>query len=154
MPSKMLLRSRTKFPSGVQTSNVCPISTLYCVGVSGCPEHLQDHIRSADGTRFVRATVCGVLDATVTPRDGGRLNKRTKAQRVTAMLQPSDVEIKIEVAVMKEKMDNLEESIHELSRKVGDLETRVIRMERTTYMILGGLILLQAMPVLQEFFRV
>ena len=55
---------------------------------------------------------------------------------------------------MKEKMDNLEESIHELSRKVGDLETRVIRMERTTYMILGGLILLQAMPVLQEFFRV
>ena len=78
----------------------------------------------------------------------------TTFPRVTAMLQPSDVEIKIEVAVMKEKMENLEESIHELSRKVGDLETRVIRMERTTYMILGGLILLQAMPVLQEFFRV
>ena len=67
------------------------------------------------------------------------------------MLQPSDVEIQIEVAVMKEKMDHIEESVHGLRDQIVELEGRVIRLERTTYMLLGGLILLQALPMLSDY---
>lgn len=67
------------------------------------------------------------------------------------MLQPSDVEIQIEVAVMKEKMDHIEESVHGLRDQIEELEGRVIRLERTTYMLLGGLILLQALPMLSDY---
>lgn len=67
------------------------------------------------------------------------------------MLQPTDVEIQIEVAVMKEKMDHIEESVHGLRDQIEELEGRVIRLERTTYMLLGGLILLQALPMLSDY---
>lgn len=52
---------------------------------------------------------------------------------------------------MKEKMDHIEESVHGLRDQIEELEGRVIRLERTTYMLLGGLILLQALPMLSDY---
>ena len=66
------------------------------------------------------------------------------------MMQPSDVEIQIEVAVMKEKIENIEDSINGLRQQIEDVETRVMRIERTVYMLLGGLIIIQALPMISE----
>lgn len=66
------------------------------------------------------------------------------------MLQPQEVDIQIEVAVLKTRLDNIDESIRKGTKQVEEVEQRVMRLERTTYMLLGGLILLQAMPILSE----
>ena len=68
------------------------------------------------------------------------------------MLQPSEVDIQIEVAVLKNKIDHIEESIHEMRDQIEGVETRVMRIERTVYMLLGGLIILQFLPLLNEYF--
>ena len=65
------------------------------------------------------------------------------------MLQPSEVDIKIEVAVLKNRLDHIDESIHSVRDQIEEVEQRVMRIERTTYMLLGGLILLQVWPSVQ-----
>ena len=65
------------------------------------------------------------------------------------MLQPSEVDIQIEVAVLKNRLDHIDESIHNVRDQIEEVEARVMRLERTTYMLLGGLILLQVWPSLQ-----
>ena len=67
------------------------------------------------------------------------------------MLQPSEVDIQIEVAVVKNRLDHLDDHLHNIREQIEEVEQRVMRLERTTYMLLGGLILLQAMPMLQDF---
>ena len=67
------------------------------------------------------------------------------------MLQPSDVDIQIEVAVLKNRLDHIDESIHNVRDQIEEVEQRVMRLERTTYMLLGGLIFLQALPMIQEY---
>ena len=67
------------------------------------------------------------------------------------MLQPSEVDIQIEVAVLKNKIDHIEESIHEMRDQIEGVETRVMRIERTVYMLLGGLIILQFLPLISDF---
>ena len=69
------------------------------------------------------------------------------------MLQPSDVDIQIEVAVLKNRLDHIDESIHNVRDQIEEVEQRVMRIERTTYMLLGGLILLQVWPTLQGMFN-
>ena len=59
--------------------------------------------------------------------------------------------VEIEVAVLQTKVDHIEETIHGIRDQLQELESRVIRLEKTTYMLLGGLILLQALPMVQEF---
>ena len=68
------------------------------------------------------------------------------------MLQPSEVDIQIEVAVLKNKIDHIEESIHGIRDQIDEVEQRVMRIERTTYMLLGGLIILQFLPLIREVF--
>ena len=68
------------------------------------------------------------------------------------MLQPSDVDIQIEVAVLKNRLDHIDESIHIVRDQIEEVEQRVMRIERTTYMLLGGLVLLQVWPTLQGLF--
>ena len=68
------------------------------------------------------------------------------------MLQPSEVDIQIEVAVLKNKIDHIEESIHGIRDQIEEVEQRVMRIERTTYMLLGGLIILQFLPLIREIF--
>ncbi len=70
---------------------------------------------------------------------------------MSPMLQPSEVDIQIEVAVLKNRLDHIDESIHNVRDQIEEVEQRVMRLERTTYMLLGGLILLQAMPMIQDF---
>jgi len=65
------------------------------------------------------------------------------------MLQPSEVDIQIEVAVLKNRLDHIDESIHNVRDQIEEVEQRVMRLERTTYMLLGGLILIQVWPSLQ-----
>ena len=67
------------------------------------------------------------------------------------MLQPSEVDIQIEVAVVKNRLDHIDESIHGIRDQIEEVEARVMRLERTTYMLLGGLILLQVWPSIQGF---
>ena len=64
------------------------------------------------------------------------------------MLQPSEVDIQIEVAVLKNRLDHIDESIHSVRDQIEQAESRLMRLERTTYMLLGGLILLQAYPLI------
>ena len=71
--------------------------------------------------------------------------------RVSTMLQPSEVDIQIEVAVLKNRLDHIDESIHNVRDQIEEVEQRVMRLERTTYMLLGGLIFLQALPLVQEY---
>ena len=52
---------------------------------------------------------------------------------------------------MKNRLDHIDESIHGIRDQIEEVEARVMRLERTTYMLLGGLILLQAMPMIQEW---
>ena len=66
------------------------------------------------------------------------------------MLQPSDVDIQIEVAVLKNRLDHIDESIHNVRDQIEEVEQRVMRIERTTYMLLGGLIILQFLPLMSE----
>ena len=66
------------------------------------------------------------------------------------MLQPQEIDIQIEVAVLKNRLDHIDESIHNVRDQIEEVEQRVMRLERTTYMLLGGLILLQGMPILSE----
>ena len=65
------------------------------------------------------------------------------------MLQPNEVDIQIEVAVLKNRLDHIDESIHGIRDQIEEVEQRVMRIERTTYMLLGGLILLQVWPSIQ-----
>ena len=73
-------------------------------------------------------------------------------QEIRPMLQPSEVDIQIEVAVLKNRLDHIDESIHGIRDQIEEVEQRVMRLERTTYMLLGGLILLQVWPSLQGMF--
>ena len=66
------------------------------------------------------------------------------------MLQPSEVDIQIEVAVLKNRLDHIDESIHNVRDQIEEVEQRVMRIERTTYMLLGGLIILQFLPLISE----
>lgn len=66
------------------------------------------------------------------------------------MNQPSEVDIQIEVAVLQTKMGHIEESMHELKEQVEQIEVRVMRIEKVTYMLLGGLVFLQMVPLIQS----
>ena len=65
------------------------------------------------------------------------------------MLQPSEVDIQIEVAVLKNRLDHIDESIHGIRDQIEDMEVRVMRIEKVTYMLLGGLVFLQMVPLIQ-----
>ena len=65
------------------------------------------------------------------------------------MLQPTEVDIQIEVAVLKNRLDHIDDSIKDVREQIEQAEARLMRLERTTYMLLGGLILLQVWPSLQ-----
>ena len=65
------------------------------------------------------------------------------------MIQPSEVDIQIEVAVLKNRLDHIDESIHGIRDQIEDMEVRVMRIEKVTYMLLGGLVFLQMVPLIQ-----
>lgn len=62
------------------------------------------------------------------------------------MLQPSEVDIQIEVAVLKNRLDHIDESIDDMKEHLSAVDARIMRVERTVYMLLGGLVFIQALP--------
>jgi hypothetical protein len=66
------------------------------------------------------------------------------------VIQPSEVDIQIEVAVLKNRLDHIDESIHGIRAQIEDMEVRVMRIEKVTYMLLGGLVFLQMVPLIQS----
>ena len=71
------------------------------------------------------------------------------------MLQDeSEIELQVEVAVLKTKIEHIEESMHELKEQLDGIEMRLVRVERITYMVLGGLVILQVLPSIQSFLGV
>ena len=58
--------------------------------------------------------------------------------------------VEIEVAVLQTKMDHIEESVHELKDQVEQVEVRVMRIEKVTYMLLGGLVFLRMVPLVRD----
>jgi len=68
------------------------------------------------------------------------------------MLQDdAEVELQVEVAVLKTKIEHIDESMHELKTQLDGIESRLVRVERITYMVLGGLVILQVLPTIQSF---
>lgn len=68
------------------------------------------------------------------------------------MLQDeSEVKLQVEVAVLKSKIEHIDESMHQLKSQLDDIESRLVRVERITYMVLGGLVLIQVFPTIQSF---
>ena len=65
-------------------------------------------------------------------------------------MQPTDVDLQIEVAVLQTKMEHIDESVHELKEQVEQVEVRVMRIEKVTYMLLGGLVFLQMVPLIRD----
>ena len=61
-----------------------------------------------------------------------------------------DSKVEIEVAVLQTKMDHIEESMHELKDQVEQVEVRVMRIEKVTYMLLGVLVFLQMVPLVRD----
>ena len=60
----------------------------------------------------------------------------------------TDARLEVEIAVLKTKSDQTNTSLKSMVKLIGELESRVRKLERTTYMLLGGLIFLQLIPVL------
>lgn len=68
------------------------------------------------------------------------------------MLQDdSEIELQVEVAVLKTKIEHIESSMFELKEQLDGIENRLVRVERITYMVLGGLVILQVLPTIQGF---
>ena len=71
------------------------------------------------------------------------------------MLQDkTEVDLQVEVAVLKTKIEHIDESMHELKEQLDGIESRLVRVERITYMVLGGLVILQILPTIQGFLGV
>ena len=56
-------------------------------------------------------------------------------------------QLKVEIAVLKTKGDQTNASLKSIINQINEVEHRVIKLERTTYLLLGGLIFLQLLPM-------
>ena len=62
--------------------------------------------------------------------------------------------LKVEIAVLKTKSDQTNIALTAMSKSISELENRVRKLERTTYLLLGGLIFLQLLPVLVNIMEI
>tara|TARA_B110000879_G_scaffold74156_1_gene103569 strand:- start:457 stop:696 length:240 start_codon:yes stop_codon:yes gene_type:complete len=63
-------------------------------------------------------------------------------------------QLKVDIAVLKTKSDQTNTALKTIVHQISELENRVRKLERTTYMLLGGLIILQLLPVLANILEV
>jgi|TARA_B110000285_G_C14707840_1_gene416388 hypothetical protein len=56
-------------------------------------------------------------------------------------------QLKVEIAVLKTKGDQTNASLKSIINQINEVEHRVRKLERTTYLLLGGLIFLQLLPM-------
>jgi len=57
-------------------------------------------------------------------------------------------QLKVDIAVLKTKSDQTNVALDKIVDQMGAIEYRVAKLERTTYLLLGGLIFLQLLPIL------
>ena len=63
-------------------------------------------------------------------------------------------QLKVDIAVLKTKSDQTNTALKSIVHSISELENRVRKLERTTYMLLGGLIILQLLPMLANIVEV
>ena len=63
-------------------------------------------------------------------------------------------QLKVDIAVLKTKSDQTNTALKTIVYQISELENRVRKLERTTYMLLGGLIILQLLPLLANILEV
>ena len=63
-------------------------------------------------------------------------------------------QLKVEIAGLKTKSDQTNIALTAMSKSISELENRVRKLERTTYLLLGGLIFLQLLPVLVNILEI
>ena len=63
-------------------------------------------------------------------------------------------QLKVDIAVLKTKSDQTNTALKSIVYSISELENRVRKLERTTYMLLGGLIILQLLPMLANVVEV
>tara|TARA_R110000772_G_scaffold100358_6_gene200693 strand:- start:937 stop:1173 length:237 start_codon:yes stop_codon:yes gene_type:complete len=63
-------------------------------------------------------------------------------------------QLKVDIAVLKTKSDQTNTALKSIVHSISELENRVRKLERTTYMLLGGLIILQLLPILANVVEV
>jgi septal ring factor EnvC (AmiA/AmiB activator) len=63
-------------------------------------------------------------------------------------------QLKVDIAVLKTKSDQTNTALKSIVYSISELENRVRKLERTTYMLLGGLIILQLLPMLANIVEV
>ena len=56
-------------------------------------------------------------------------------------------QLKVDIAVLKTKSDQTNTSLDAIVKQMVEVEQRVRKLERTTYLLLGGLIFLQLLPI-------
>ena len=57
-------------------------------------------------------------------------------------------QLKVDIAVLKTKSDQTNSSLDAIVKQMVEVEQRVRKLERTTYLLLGGLIFLQLLPII------
>jgi|TARA_B110000858_G_C17763843_1_gene455905 septal ring factor EnvC (AmiA/AmiB activator) len=55
--------------------------------------------------------------------------------------------LNVEIAVLKTKGDQTNAALKSIINQINEVEHRVRKLERTTYLLLGGLIFLQLLPM-------
>lgn len=63
------------------------------------------------------------------------------------IIQAEYSQLKVDIAVLKTKSDQTNTALNTIVDQITGLEDRVRKLERTTYLLLGGLIFLQLLPV-------
>ena len=56
-------------------------------------------------------------------------------------------QLKVDIAVLKTKSDQTNTALDAIVKQMVEVEQRVRKLERTTYLLLGGLIFLQLLPM-------
>jgi len=70
------------------------------------------------------------------------------------IVQDEYSKLKVDIAVLKTKSDQTNTALNTMVQQISGLEDRVRKLERTTYLLLGGLIFLQLLPVVVNILEV
>jgi len=70
------------------------------------------------------------------------------------IVQDEYSKLKVDIAVLKTKSDQTNTALNTMVQQISGLEDRVRKLERTTYLLLGGLIFLQLLPVVVNVLEV
>ena len=62
--------------------------------------------------------------------------------------------LNVDIAVLKTKSEQTTVALNAIAKQMRDVEDRVRKLERTTYLLLGGLIFLQLLPIFANILEI